>query len=188
MNKTASTDAPQLMTRSAYARHRGCGRSYITKLSQSGRISMVGDLVDVVAADATLGPPQRRVSPLEPSSASAESRPEQPLEVGSGGPPPAYVDSRAWREFYASKDARLDCDERSGELIPANQIQEFLNAILSHVRQGILTLPSRAAPKVHDAKTIPEIERILGDYCREVLEELAGAEFHFTPTGEGLPS
>ena len=117
-----------------------------------------------------------------------EPRPEQPLELISGGKPPAYASSRAWREYYAATEARLDCDERSGELIPANQIQEFLNAILSHVRQGILTLPSRAAPKVHDAKTIPEIERILGDYCREVLEELAGAEFHFTTTGEGLPS
>ena len=176
------------MTQSAYARYRGCDRSHISRLVKAGKIRVADGLVDVVAAEAALGPPQRRVSPLEPSSTSVEPRPEQPLKLVPGGGPPAYADSRAWREFFAAKDARLDCDERSGELIPANQIQEFLAAMFSHVRQGILTLPSRAAPKVHDAKTIPEIERILDDYCREVLEELAGAEIHFTPTDKRPPT
>ena len=176
------------MTQSAYARYRGCDRSHISRLVKAGKIRVADGLVDVDVADHSLGPPLRRVSPLQPSSTSVESRPEQPLELISGGKPPAYASSRAWREYYAAAEARLDCEERSGELIPANQIEEFLATMFSHVRQGILTLPSRAAPKVHDAKTIPEIERILNDYCREVLEELAGAEYHFTPTDEGLPS
>jgi hypothetical protein len=185
---TTAADAPQLMTRSAYARHRGCGRSYITKLAKAGRIAMVGDLVDVAAADAALGPQQRRVSRLEPSSASAEPRPEQPLELGPGGVPPAYAVSRAWREFYVAKEARLNCGERNGQLVQVDQVDAFLKTILSHVRQGILTLPSRVAPKVHDAKTVPQIERIILADCHEVLTELAETKINFTPTDEGLPS
>ncbi len=175
------------MTRAAYARHRGCSRAYVSKLAQAGRIPMIGDLVDVDAADAALGPPACRVLPLEPSATSAESRPEQPLEVGPGDAPPAYAVSRAWREYYAATDARLDCRERSGQLVPADQIEAFLNAIFSHVRQGVLTLPSRAAPKVHDAKTIPQIERIILSDCKEVLKEISETRIDFVAIAGGCP-
>ena len=75
--------------------------------------------------------------------------------------------------------AELTESERRDRLVPAEQIEEFLLAILSRVRQGILSLPSRVAPRVHDANTIPEVERLILGYCKEVLEEISKTQVDF---------
>lgn len=82
--------------------------------------------------------------------------------------------------------AELDERERRGELVPAVQIEKFLTSILSRVRQGVLTLPSRAAPKAHDAKTIPQVERIILDCCQEVLEEISETRIDFETVSPGV--
>ena len=43
----------------------------------------------------------------------------------------------------------------------------------------------REAPKVHDAKTIPQIERIILADCHEVLKEIAETEIHFETITQG---
>ncbi len=75
--------------------------------------------------------------------------------------------------------AELDEAERRLQLIPAAQIEDFLTAIFSRIRQGILSLPSRLAPRAHDAKTIPEVERIILDGCQEALAEIADTKITF---------
>lgn len=82
--------------------------------------------------------------------------------------------------------AELDERERRGELVPAVQIEKFLTSILSRVRQGVLTLPSRAAPKAHDAKTIPQVERIILGCCQEVLKEISETRIDFETVSQGI--
>ncbi len=88
-------------------------------------------------------------------------------------------DERARLTRARASIAELDERERREELVPAVQIEKFLQAILARVRQGVLTLPSRAAPKAHDAKTIPEVERIILACCQEVLEEISKTRLDF---------
>ena len=79
--------------------------------------------------------------------------------------------------------AELDESERRQQLIPAAQIEDFLSALFSRVRQGILSLPSRAAPRAHDAKTIPETERIILECCEEALTEVSETRVEFKAVG-----
>ncbi len=188
VDTTDSAALRELMTQSAFSRHRSCSRAYISKLAKAGRLPMVGDLVDVEAADRALGPLQPRVEPVTRDPDSEAQRPGQPLEVGPEDEPPSYATSRAWREFSAAEKAKLDCGERNGQLVPADQIEAFLQSILSRVRQGVLTLPSRVAPKAHDAKTIPQVERIILGCCQEVLKELSETRIDFEPIARELPA
>ena len=75
--------------------------------------------------------------------------------------------------------AELDERERQGELVPAAQIERFLSAVFSRVRQGILSLPSRVAPRAFDAKTIPECERLILEACTEALTEISETKIAF---------
>lgn len=81
--------------------------------------------------------------------------------------------------------AELDESERREQLIPASQIEDFLSALFSRVRQGILSLPSRVAPRAHDAKTIPEAERIILEGCEEALKEISETRIEFKAIDPG---
>jgi len=81
--------------------------------------------------------------------------------------------------------AELDERERRGELIPASQVEGFLLPLFTRVRQGILSLPSRAAPKAYDAKTIPECERIILECCNEALTEISETRVDFKAIDPG---
>ena len=101
------------------------------------------------------------------------------VEASPSGKVTVLEDERARLTRAKADLAELDERERRDELVPAVQIEKFLLAILSRVRQGVLTLPSRAAPKAHDAKTIPQVERIILDCCHEVLKEISETEIDF---------
>ena len=95
----------------------------------------------------------------------------------------AEYDEERTRLTRAKADmAELDERERRGELVPVAAVDSFLNTVLSRVRQGILTLPARVAPKGHDAQTIPELERIVLEDCQQVLEEIAQTKIKFVAT------
>lgn len=93
---------------------------------------------------------------------------------------------RRWTRAKADL-AELERKEREGMLVPADQIETFMNAIVSRVRQGVLSLPSRTAPQVQDAETIPQIEAIVREQCHEVLRELAGTKVRWRES-RGSPS
>ena len=78
--------------------------------------------------------------------------------------------------------AELKERELRGELVQVEAVADFLKTVLSRVRQGVLTLPARAAPKGYDAKSIPELERILREDCEEVLLEISETKIDFTAT------
>ena len=95
----------------------------------------------------------------------------------------AEYDEERTRLTRAKADlAELDERERRGELVPVAAVDSFLNVVLSRVRQGILTLPARVAPKGYDAQSIPELERIVLEDCEQVLKEIAETKIRFVAT------
>ena len=81
--------------------------------------------------------------------------------------------------------AELDERERRGQLIPAAQIETFLSTIFSRVRQGVLSLASRAAPQAYDAKSIPEVEKIILECCQDALKEISETRVDFKAIDPG---
>lgn len=108
------------------------------------------------------------------------------IEPGRSNKVTILDDERARLTRARASIAELDERERREELVPAVQIEKFLQSILSRVRQGVLTLPSRAAPKAHDAKTIQQVERIILTCCQEVLEEISKTRLDFKADAQGV--
>jgi len=81
--------------------------------------------------------------------------------------------------------AELDERERRGELIPSAQIETFISTIFSRVRQGVLSLASRAAPQAYDAKSIPEVQKIITDCCEDALKEISETRIDFKAIDPG---
>lgn len=80
--------------------------------------------------------------------------------------------------------ARADIHERtalqlSGHLIPLESIETAWVKILSQVRQHIIALPDRVAPRAHDAETLEETRNLLTQDCYEILKELAETKVEF---------
>lgn len=80
--------------------------------------------------------------------------------------------------------ARADIHERtalqlSGQLIPVEHIESAWTKILSQVRQHIIALPDRVAPRAHDAESLEETRGFLKDGCYEILQELAETQVEF---------
>ena len=80
--------------------------------------------------------------------------------------------------------ARADIHERtalqlSGHLIPLESIESAWTKILTQVRQHIIALPDRVAPRAHDAETLEETRGLLTDGCYEILGELSETQVEF---------
>lgn len=78
--------------------------------------------------------------------------------------------TRAQREGQEMRNAR----ER-GELVPADQVEGALVALLSGVRQRLLAVPAKAATEAHVAESLAEVEASIRRHIAEALEELTDA-------------
>jgi len=89
--------------------------------------------------------------------------------------------------------ARADIHERTamqlrGELIHADDIEAAWTKIVTMVRQHLIALPDRVAPRAHDSESLEETRGFLKEGVHEILQELAEAKVEFddpTPTPDG---
>jgi phage terminase Nu1 subunit (DNA packaging protein) len=84
--------------------------------------------------------------------------------------------------------ARADIHEQQaaalcGQLIPRQRVEAVWSGILKLVRQGLLGLPSRAAPRIHDLETIPEVREVLAETVHEILSDLANVKIEYVAVG-----
>ena len=102
-----------VMSQSAYARHRGKSRQYISQLAQPGVLVMRGGKVDVEASDTVLD--DRPVADVDPPS-----RPMRIAEDLSQGQPDSpgrgtFSQARTIEMVYRAKLCRLDFEAEGGE-------------------------------------------------------------------------
>lgn len=91
-----------------------------------------------------------------------------------------------WQRARADQ-AELNLAERKGELIPAQQVADALNAAVINMKTRLLAIPSSVAPQVSALRKVPEIEGLLGDAIREGLREIAETEITATKSGNSQP-
>ena len=168
----------------AYARHRkarglpGGTHVAVLKALRAGRIEQTPEgTIDPVTADAAwtantdagrrrakAGEPEREEAPA-PTRAVPEPNP-------LGGP--SYAQSRAIREAYAARLAKLDYEERSGAVVRTDKVKVGWFNALRVVRDRILNLPDRLAPLLAAESDERRVREMLVVELRTVLADVAG--------------
>lgn len=175
---------------SAYARHRNVSRTAVQKALKSGRIKSLADgTIDRTAADAAWAA-HAAAYPQPPGMAPGPRATAAPLPAGEGegeapggGEPPAdtqqqqaargYQTSRAVRESYMARLAKLEFEERQGSLVSAADVKVAAFNVARRARDLMLAIPDRVATVLAASDDPHEIRRVLSGELRRVCEELS---------------
>ena len=178
-----------------YARHRGVSHTAVRKALGAGRITPSPDgAIDPVAADeqwataTNLTKPRNSVTGV-PKMRRAPGAPPKPLGVpgvedgvasqpDEGGAPrlvSSYAASRAAREAYLARLAKLDFEERSGKLVDADQVRAQIYGLGRRLRDAFLGMPDRLAPLLVGQADQAIVHRLLTEEVMTCLAELSAA-------------
>ena len=178
----------------AYAQHRGVSHTAVAKAIKAGRISKEPDgTIDPAKADAqwarnTLPSQNLNTSVTKPASKVATPPVSTPVATGSSRelqPPvetgrisaPDYQTSRAIREAYAARLAKLEFEERTGKLLNADEVKVKHFNLARLLRDRIQQIPRKLAPQIVAAVVAQPDQRVVEDLLmeaiREALEELS---------------
>lgn len=162
---------------SAYARHRGVSHVAVLKAIKSGRITREADgMIDVAKADASWRNNTNIAQQREP-----EREPEKPSEPAApqvGGP--SYAQSRAVREAYNARLAKLDYEERTGALVRIDTVKVAWFKILRVLRDRAMNLPDRLAPVLASETDQKIVRSLLEEELRQILDDAANAALNIT--------
>lgn len=176
----------------AYAKERGISHEAVRQAIKSGRLkaSVVyengkpkiadPDLADREWAENTdqskprnriTGDPKHRRAPGEQMKPmSMESGEIDPARGRSG---PSYTTSRAIREAYMARLAKLEFEEKAGKLVNADEVRLAIFNAARAARDILMGLPHRVAPLILGITDQHEAIRILTDEMRRAAAELA---------------
>lgn len=164
----------------AYARHRGVSHVAVLKAIKAGRIEKELDgTIDPAKADAAW---ERNTNQAQKRKATKSSEPTRhaadidapvgPPIVNSG---PSFAQSRAIKEAYNARLAKLAYEEKSGALVKTDSVKVAWFNTLRVVRDRALNLPDRLAPLLA-TETDPKIVRdLLEEELRIILNDAADA-------------
>lgn len=163
---------------SAYARHRGVSHVAVHKAIKTGRIEREPDgTIDVAKADAAwqknTNPAQKRKT--EKDVVSALERPVDPTPSGNHGvnSGPSFAQSRAIREAYNARLAKLSYEEKSGNLVKTDMVKVAWFNTLRVLRDRVLNMPDRMAPLLSAESDQKVIRDLLDKELRQILSDAA---------------
>src|SRR6185436_10497658 len=148
-----------------YAAHRRVSHTAVQKAIKQGRIKTAPDgKIDVAQADRDW---DRNTSPVNVPKRAAR------VDGGAAGGS-SYAQSRAVRELYLARLAKIEFEERSGKLVSRDEVTVAAFTKARTVRDNLLNIPDRVAA-VLAAETDPvRAHQILTDEIRKALIELSG--------------
>ncbi len=144
----------------AYARHRGISLAAVQKAIKAGRIRTNADgKIDVESADQEW----ERNTNYGASPATGEAS-------VSG---PSYAHSRAIREAYLARLAKIEYEERLGKLINRDEVQVAAFNKFRMFRDGMLNIPDRVAAVLAAETDTRKVHELLTVEIRKALNEFA---------------
>ncbi len=170
------------MNVTAYARHRGVSHVAVLKAIKAGRIVKEPDgTIDAVKADAawkqnTSQAQQRKAT----QNGNAAERGEPPT-VNSG---PSYAQSRAIKEAYNARLAKLEYEEKSGALVRTDSVKVAWFNVLRILRDRVLNMPDRMAPLLASETDPKRVRELLDVELRQILTDAADATANLNTTGD----
>jgi len=173
-----------LVTKSDYARARGCSPAAVTGAIKSGRIKAAvvtqngRELLDFDKANELW---ERNTQQQPPPTRASATPPKPPtdreLQALIQGLPedqiPDLNDSRARREHYLAEKARLEALRGRDELVPSDQVKAEAFACARAVRDALLGLADRLAPMLAATTDARECHRLLTEEHRVALRGLS---------------
>ncbi len=177
-----------------YARHRKVSHTAVRKALAAGRISAGADgTIDPTVADrqwdtstdlakprnSVIGLPKRRRAPGAPSDPLGT--PDSGAGEALNGSPigdtarlvSSYAGSRAAREAYLARLAKLEFEQRSGKLVDADEVRAQLFALGRRARDSLSGVPDRLAPILVGQTDAAVIHRMLTEEIERGLSALA---------------
>jgi hypothetical protein len=97
---------------------------------------------------------------------------------GDGGAPrlaSSYAASRAAREGYLARLAKLEFEQRSGKLVDADEVRAQVFALGRRLRDSLMGLPDRLTPLLAGQTEQTVIHRLLTQELMTSLAELSAA-------------
>ena len=91
---------------------------------------------------------------------------------------------RARMERVKREHAELKLARDRGEYVARKDVLEAWGQVLTRIRQHLLMIPHRVAPRVYDVQSIPEIEEELKEAVHEILSELADTHVEYRTGGD----
>jgi hypothetical protein len=152
-----------------YAKHRGVSHTAVQKAIKQGRIRLSPDgKIDQEAADREWS---RNSSPVNaPAKPTARAAPVSDRPGGG----PTYAQSRAVRELYLARLAKIEFEERSGKLLSRDEVTTAAFTRARTMRDNLLNIPDRIAPMLAAESDPAVVHQILSDEIRQVLNDLSG--------------
>jgi len=174
----------------AYAQHRGVSHTAVAKAIKAGRISKEPDgTIDPAKADTQW---ERNTLPSQsldtgaikltqkvatPAVSTQVSSREVQASLETRTAAPDYQTSRAIREAYAARLAKLEFEERTGKLLNADEVKVKHFNLARLLRDRIQQIPRKLAPQIVAAVVVQPDQRLVEDLLmeaiREALEELS---------------
>lgn len=158
----APVQSPGLLTKAAYAEHRGVSASYISKLIREGRLAppalLPNGRVNTILADQMLG-------------ASAPADDVELPGVRSDGP--NYSVERARREAAQAELAEIELQRRRGESLSVAQVERQVFEKDRRIRDAILAAAETVAPKAHAAPNAQTAADVIRSAMSAALGEVA---------------
>lgn len=128
------------MSQAEYARHRGVSRQAISKLVKAEKIPLdAAGRIDVAAADYALGEVRESIDDESPEPTPRSDAP--PRFAGEGI---QLTKARTATEVYRARIAQLEFEERTGKLLPVDQVRQAMERCAEALVRDIDQLPSFA--------------------------------------------
>lgn len=195
--------AVQLLTVSAYARHRGCNEKAVRKAIAENRITGITGAdgkrrIDPAVADIQWSQNTRaRADSARVGAAAVVSpgvtttsglfAPGEALAPEAGQPDsqPNYTDFRARTEKATAERAERENMREAGKLADTAQIKRGIYDSYRALRDAAMAVSQRAAPKCIGLGDARDIERVISDELRKAFEGWEQRMLALLPTEDG---
>ena len=177
--------AVQLLSKSAYARHRGCDEKAVRKAVLEGRISLIDGKIDPVVADIQWAQNTRARAPqalgADAGGTGAQGTVERLADaaprVADGasarpGADPGYAAFRARREEADAQISEMNAAKMRGTMLQRVDVDRAMFEIGREVRDRLTSCARRVASEVASVSSAEACETILDREHRIVLEML----------------
>lgn len=170
--------AVRLLSKAAYARHRGCDEKSVRKAISEGRISTIDGKIDPEVADIQWAKNTRARADSKRtvgSNANGEGVGKDQADTPLPGPastsaPPVYTDYRALREKADAEMAIRANEKDAGLLVERARVERGTFDVVRAFRDAVMNIAQRAAPRCIGLGDSRDIEHVIAEETRKALQ------------------
>ena len=95
------------------------------------------------------------------------------MQAGAMTSVPSYAQSRAIREAYLARLAKLEFEEKSAKLVDVEEMARAIGNMIVRTRDGLLSIPSRVCAILAAETDERQVYLILDEEIRQTLTNLS---------------